>query len=152
MTLVGGRPYGGTGVSLGELQDLPRRDRLAILAGTVALRRTEIDELKRQLTEAESYLLQEMGDAGATVLDAGEWEIKLTQPRRYTYDLECLSQLQAFLEPEQYEEIMVPVPATVNVSKNALNKYRKHGATIAAIIDAGTAEVPSPSRLEIKRP
>src|SRR5580765_2724680 len=103
MTLMA-RPYGGTGLSLGELQDLPRRDRLAILAGTVALRRTELDELKRQLSEAESFLLQEMGDAGATVRDAGEWEIKLTQARRYTYDLECLSQLQAFLEPEQYEE------------------------------------------------
>ena len=47
MTLMA-RPYGGTGLSLGELQDLPRRDRLAILAGTVALRRTELDELKRQ--------------------------------------------------------------------------------------------------------
>lgn len=131
--------YGGTGLTLGDLDALPRHEREAILAGTVAMLRDLFNDTKQKLLECESLLRDEMLKRGATVVDAGEWEVKLTARRRYDYDEEALSRLQAFVEPEQYDSAVKRI-VSVKVDKRVLNQLRKRGGDVARIIDAATVE------------
>ena len=143
------RPYGGTGLALEELDAMPRRDREAILAGTIALLREQLTELRQQLMESEDMLRQAMLERGATVADAGAWTVKLTVKRSYVYDEEALSRLAAFVDPEQYEQAVRTV-VTTKVNKNVLNQLAKRGGEIAQIIDSATTDVVDGYTLDVK--
>lgn len=149
MTLLA-KSFGGTGLSLGELDEMPRRDREAILAGTILTLREQLTDLRHQLAESEGMLRDAMLSRNATIADAGAWTVKLSPRRAYTYDLEALSQLQAFLEPEQYERAVVEVH-TVKPNKTQLNQLAKRGGEIAAIITAAVTESVAGYDLEVTR-
>lgn len=148
MTLVA-RPYGGTGLPLEDLDALPRRDREAILAGTIVQLREQLAELRTQLSESEGMLRQAMLERGATVADAGAWTVKLATRRSYVYDEELLTGLQAFVDPDVYDTAVRSV-TTLKVDKRVLNQLLKRGGDIAAIIDAATTEVVDSYALEVK--
>lgn len=148
MTIMA-RPYGGTGLALEDLEALPRRDREAILAGSILQVREQIAELRQQLAESESLLRDAMLGRGASVADAGRWTVKLTTKRSYVYDEEALSRLQAFLEPEQYEEAVRTIVST-KVNKTVLNQLCKRGGEVAQIIAAATTDVVDGYTLEVK--
>jgi hypothetical protein len=150
MTQVGTRPYGGTGLSLEDLDAMPRHDREAILAGTIHHLREQLGELRTQLAESEGMLRQAMLERGATVADAGTWTVKLATKRSYVYDEETLAGLQAFVDPDVYDEAVRRV-VTLKVSKLKLNQLVKRGGEIAAIIDAATTEVVDGYTLEVTR-
>jgi hypothetical protein len=149
MTLMT-RPYGGTGLALEELDAMPRREREAILAGTISMLREQLAAVRQQLLESEGMLRQAMLERGATVADAGAWIVKLSVKRSYLYNEEALSRLQAFIEPEQYEEAVRTI-VTTKVSKTALNQLVKRGGEIAAIIEAATTDVVDGYTLDVKR-
>lgn len=149
MTLMA-RPYGGTGLALEELDAMPRRDREAILAGTILMLREQLADVRQQLLESEGMLRQGMLERGATVADAGTWTVKLTTRRSYVYDEEALSRLQAFVDPEQYEQAVHTI-VTTKVNKNVLNQLAKRGGEIAQIIDTATTDMVDGYVLEVKR-
>ena len=63
------KSYGGTGLTLGELDEMPRRDREAILAGTILTLRERLSDLRHQLAESESMLRDAMLERGATIAE-----------------------------------------------------------------------------------
>jgi hypothetical protein len=134
------RTYGGTGLSLEDLDALPRHEREAILAGTISMLRGQLAELRTQLLESEGMLRQAMLERGATVADAGAWTVTLATRHAYVYDEETLAGLQAFVDPEVYDET-VRTHRTVEVSKLKLNQLVKRGGDIARIIEAATTDV-----------
>jgi len=150
MTAVFMKPYGGTGLTLGELDALPKRDRHAILAATIVTLREQKQVLADQLLEAEGLLRGEMLNEQATIADAGEWTVKLTTRTKWEYDLEVLTELQAFVTPEQYDEAVREV-REVKVNKTKLNMLAKRGGQIAAIISRACVEAPAGFVLDIKR-
>jgi hypothetical protein len=91
-----------------------------------------------------------MLERGATIADAGSWTVKLSPKRSYEYDIEGLSQLQAFVEPEQYEAAVVEVHTT-KVNKTKLNALAKRGGEIATIIADSVTEVIGGYDLEVSR-
>ena len=150
MTTLMTRAYGGTGLSLEDLDALPRHEREAIVAGTISMLRGQLAELRTQLLESEGMLRQAMLERGATVADAGAWTVKLTTKRSYVYDEEVLAGLQAFVDPDVYDEAVRKV-VTLKVSKLKLNQLVKRGGDIATIIAAATTEVVDGYTLEVSR-
>jgi hypothetical protein len=150
MTTLTARTYGGTGLPLEDLDNLPRRDREAIVAGTIVLLREQLAELRTQLLESEGLLRQAMLERGATVADAGAWTVKLTTRRTYVYDEETLAGLQAYVEPEVYDDAVRRI-VTTKVNKTKLNTLAKRGGEIAAIIDAATTDMIDGYTLEVSR-
>lgn len=142
--------YGGTGRSFAQLEAMPRHLREALLAETIYQLRDSISVLKGYLDEAEAALREAMLARNASLLDTGEHEVKIKPKRRYEYDHEGLSQLQAFVPAERYERA-VAVVETVKVNKLELNKLAKMGADIAAIIDQSTYEQITGFDLEISK-
>lgn len=148
--MMGTRTYGGTGLSLEDLDALPRHEREAIVAGTISMLRGQIAELRTQLLESEGMLRQAMLERGATVADAGAWTVTLATRHAYVYDEETLAGLQAFIEPEVYDET-VRAHRTVEVSKLKLNQLVKRGGDIARIIEAATTDVVEGYTLKVAR-
>jgi hypothetical protein len=148
--MMGTRTYGGTGLSLEDLDALPRHEREAIVAGTIALLREQIAELRTQLGESEGLLRQAMLERGATVADAGAWTVTLATRHAYVYDEETLAGLQAFIDPDVYDQTVHTV-RTVEVSKLKLNQLVKRGGDIARIIEAATTDVVDGYTLKVAR-
>jgi hypothetical protein len=144
------RPYGGTGLTLEDLDAMPRASREAVLAATIVQLRDQLAELRTQLSESEGMLRQAMLERGATVADAGAWTVKLAVKRSYVYDEETLAGLQAFVDPDVYDEAVRRV-ITLKVSKLKLNQLVKRGGDIATIIAAATTEVVDGYTLEVTR-
>jgi hypothetical protein len=148
--MMGTRTYGGTGLSLEDLDALPRHEREAILAGTISMLRGQLAELRTQLLESEGMLRQAMLERGATVADAGAWTVTLATRHAYVYDEETLAGLQAYVDPEVYDET-VRTHRTVEVSKLKLNQLVKRGGDIARIIEAATTDVVDGYTLKVSR-
>jgi hypothetical protein len=148
--MMGTRTYGGTGLSLEDLDALPRHEREAILAGTISMLRGQLAELRTQLLESEGLLRQAMLERGATVADAGAWTVTLATRHSFVYDEETLAGLQAFIDPEVYDET-VRTHRTVEVSKLKLNQLVKRGGDIARIIEAATTDVVEGYTLKVAR-
>jgi hypothetical protein len=151
VTAIANRTYGGTGLTLEQLREMPREARHAILAGTIDVLRGELKEKEQQLAESEGMLRDEMRERGATVAAAGQWEVRLKPSKKYEYDVEGLSKLQAFIDPEDYDRAVQPIPATLKVNKAELNKLAKRGTDIAEIIEAATTTVPGPYTVEVEK-
>jgi hypothetical protein len=150
MTTLMARAYGGTGLSLEDLDALPRHERESIVAGTISMLRGQLAELRTQLLESEGMLRQAMLERGATVADAGAWTVKLTTRRSYAYDEEMISALQAFVDPDVYDDAVRRI-VTTKINKTKLNALAKRGGEIAAIIEAATTDVVDGYTLEVSR-
>lgn len=147
-----GQNYGGTGLSLTEIEALPEYEADAQLALAIASRRTMLDVVRQELAEAESLLRERLLSRDATLADCGAYEAKLEYSRSYEYDLEALAGLQRWLDVESYERavqrIVPPQPEPyIKVDKRELNKLSKLGGKVAETIAAATREVGGPPRL-----
>lgn len=141
-----GNNWGGTGLSFPELQALGPLERARRLVDALQLLESSIAILTEQAREARGELWAYVDEQGASVIDGTTVEaIVLVSGSSYTweYDVEVLSELGAFVAPDVLEQALIPVPATVKVNKNELNKLAKRGGQIRQIIEAGCIKVES---------
>ena len=131
------REYGGTGLTLEQLDALPPAERNAILVATIDTLRERIADLRSQLAEAEAMIREQMRAAGAHLLEAGSYEVKLVEKTRWEYDTEGLVQLPDAVEltDRQHAIFTAAVKQTISVNKTELNKLSKFGGDIAELID-----------------
>jgi hypothetical protein len=150
--------YAGTGMSFSELNALEDDDRNAVLAEAIERLREQIAPLKEQQDEAEKWIKSYATDRGpnTTLVRAGEREIKIERNKKWTYDVEGLTQLLAYGVTE--EEFADAVHQVWNVSQSKLNELKKRGGRIAEVIETNSMEevvgmklVIRASKQEVKR-
>jgi hypothetical protein len=134
------------------LRQMSARNRWDILAGMIVDRRRLIEQARADLAEAEQWLTQEMRaqDPPAVEVRTDGWTIKLSDRQTYTYDDEALSELQGYLTPQEYDEVVQPI-MTLKWNKVALNKLHKAGGVLARVIDQGIKVASKRTDVEIKR-
>jgi hypothetical protein len=133
------------------LMRLPTRQRWDRLASIILQSKTDLAEAKATLDMAQSWLIDEMNaqDPPAQQVSLDHFQVALKNSQTYTYDDEAMSELQGYLDPEQYDEVCTPV-MTYKWNKVALNKLRKSGGVIARIIDRGVTVATKRTDVDVK--
>lgn len=142
--------YAATGLSFTELMDLDRDERNALLARVVLALQSQIAPLAGRLKEAELLLKQDLFENQATLIDAGEFEVTEEKRQKWEYDIEGLRWLKGLVPAAVYDRCIHEV-TTWEVSKAELNKLKKLGANVKAIIDDNCQQVTTSSKIVVTR-
>lgn len=151
MTVTSTPLFGGTIHTLPELQAMSPGESDAKLSASIFNLRQQIDDLRKQLSDAETLMVLNMRERGATIADAGMFEVMLQSKKEYEYDIETLASLQGWIDADEYDRAVKPIPATVRVNKTELNRLAKRGSKIKEIIEAATTEIETRPILVIRR-
>jgi hypothetical protein len=139
---------GGTGLTYGQLAELAPGERYAILIATIRTLREKIQPLSEQLEECERILRREIIESGGDRALGNDGEVaKLEKTYTYEYDFEVLAELQQYLPPEQYDRVVLVVPAhtvvvptQVKIDKKVLNQVALMGGKIKDIATRGAKQ------------
>jgi hypothetical protein len=131
---MAGSNYGGTGLSVDKLAELPEHERERILATAMVSLRKQIADLKNLLDEAQSYLLEGMRARNATVAPLDGIKVNVTYDRRYEYVIEGgLDALQNLMPPDEYDQL-VREETVWNVNRRLLKQLASRGDAYREII------------------
>jgi hypothetical protein len=133
-----------------DLRRLSTRDRWDALAGIIAEKRLAIAQAKADLLYAEQWLTEEMQNQEPPAIEVAtdRWRIKVKSSQTYSYDDEALSELQGYLTPDEYDQVVERV-SYLKWSKVALNKLHRAGGILARVIDKGVVVASKRTDLEI---
>lgn len=150
--------WAGTGYSLTDIEHgMPRYVADPIVVARLAEVQAQLKQLRQDEADLQNLLRQWLQERKGTVVVGGGWEAVVDSgAKEYVYNYEKLSELQAYLPPDEYDKVVVytppPTEGTYTVRKAELNKLIKRGGPVAEIAAAGFTEAPGgPGKLVVRR-